>query len=54
MNDSFWGLDIKGFKEFLVSRRVIPEKRIPSHPYWVRRFQKFANKKSGEDFSEEM
>jgi len=44
---------VSTFKEFLISMRVIPEKRVPFYLLWVRRFQESTNKKAGEDFSEE-
>ena len=40
------------FKEFLVSKRVIPEKRVPFYLLWVRRFQEYTQKRANEDFSE--
>jgi integron integrase len=49
----FWGLMMNDFKDFLVSKRVIPEKRVPFYLLWVRRFQESANKRAGEDFSEQ-
>jgi hypothetical protein len=45
-------LGMNDFKEFLVSKRVIPEKRVPFYLLWVRRFQEYAKKGAGGDFSE--
>jgi len=40
------------FKEFLLGKRVIREKRVPYYVNWVSRFQEFSKMNPGEGFSE--
>jgi len=44
---------VTSFKDYLETKKIIPEKRIPYYVNWVRRFQDTFKKKSHDDFTEE-
>jgi len=41
------------FKEFLLGKRLVSEKRLPYYINWVSRFQNFCGIKAGQSFTKE-